>query len=240
MEASQHAGGGFRTTRWSLILDAAEDPASLDELLRMYWGPIYSYIRRTGCQRDEAADLAQEFVTQRIIAGTLLNTADPERGRFRTLVKAALKNFLIDQDRRRRAHRRSPAGAAIVRGLALDDIEPRDEDDPGAAFDRQWATTLLSSALAGVKAACEAEGQHQHWRAFERSVVHPAIGRLSPIPLAELALEMDEPSADRVSSMIQTVRRRFRRTLRSLIEDTVADPTMAEDEAEVLRAFLHL
>src|SRR5262245_44971751 len=215
-------GGGFRTTRWSLVMDASDDRVALDELLDTYWGPIYAFIRRSGLQREEAADLAQEFITQRIVAGALLDKADPERGRFRTLVKTSLRNFLIDQERRRTARRRSPAPAGVIKGLCLDDVEPREGDDPGSAFDRQWATTLLERALARVRAACEADGQQRHWQAFERVVVLPAMGRLESASLAELAVQLGEESADRVSAMIQTVRRKFRRTLRAVIEETVA------------------
>lgn len=238
-EPASHAGG-FRTTSWSLILDASSDPASLDELLRLYWGPMYAYIRRTGRSREEAADLAQEFVTQRFVAGTLLDRADPERGRFRTLVKASLRNFLIDQDRRRRAQRRSPSESVRALGFSLEEIEPRADDEPGAAFDRQWATTLLSIAIERVQADCVESGQAKHWEAFDRAVVQPALGRIGAIAMAELATELGEASADRVSSMIQTVRRKFRRTMRVLIENTVADPAWAAEEASELRAFLRL
>jgi RNA polymerase sigma factor (sigma-70 family) len=239
MDQTSH-GGGFRTTRWSLVLDASADPMALDELLRLYWGPIYAYIRRSGRSREEAADLTQEFIAQRIVAGALLDKADPVRGRFRTFVKTALRNFLIDQERRKRAQRRSPSQAVLLQGFALDDIEPRDGDDPGSAFDRQWAATMLSNALTRVQASCEGEGQTVHWKAFERTVVQPALGRMAPIGLAELAKELGEGSAERVSAMIQTVRRKFRRVLRGMIEETVADPSFADDEANVLREFLKL
>jgi RNA polymerase sigma-70 factor (ECF subfamily) len=233
-------GGGFRTTRWSLVLDASADPVALDELLRLYWGPIYAYIRRSGRARETAADLTQEFIAQRIVAGALLDRADPVRGRFRTFVKAALRNFLIDQDRRRRAQCRAPQHGVLLHGYSLDDIEPREGDDPGSAFDRQWAATMLSNAISRVHADCIAEGQVAHWNVFERSVVQPALGRMAPIGLAELAGELGEASPERISAMIQTVRRKFRRVLRALIEETVADPALADDEASVLKEFLKL
>lgn len=233
-------GGGFRTTRWSLVLDASADPVALDELLRLYWGPIYAYIRRSGCTRDEAADLTQEFIAQRIVAGALLDRADPVRGRFRTFVKTALRNFLIDQDRRRRAQCRAPLNGVLLQGFSLDDVEPREGDDPGSAFDRQWAATMLSNAISRVQADCIAEGQRAHWTAFERSVVQPALGRMAPIGLEDLAGELGERSPDRVSAMIQTVRRKFRRVLRALIEETVADPAQADEEANALKEFLKL
>lgn len=233
-------GGGFRTTRWSLVLGASADPLALDELLGLYWGPIYAFTRRSGLSREEAADVTQEFIAQRIVAGALLDKADPVRGRFRTFVKSALRNFLIDQQRRQRAHRRAPVHAALLHGVSLDDLEPREGEDPGSAFDRQWAATMLSHALSRVQADCEANGQHRHWWAFERSVVQPALGRMAPIGLADLAVEMGEGSADRISAMIQTVRRKFKRRLQAMIEETVADPAQADDEAGLLRQFLRL
>jgi RNA polymerase sigma-70 factor (ECF subfamily) len=237
MEPISH-GGGFRTTRWSLVLKASGDSVALEELLRAYWGPIYAFTRRSGLSREEAADLTQEFIAQRIVAGALLQKADPVRGRFRTFVKASLQNFLVDHTRRRGAQRRAPANGVLLQGVPLEEIEPREADDPGSAFDRQWAATILSRALSQVQADCEANGQIAHWRAFERTVVQPALGRMAPVGLADLAGEMDAASADRVSAMIQTVRRKFKRCLRAMIEETVADPAETDDEAALLRQFL--
>jgi RNA polymerase sigma-70 factor (ECF subfamily) len=241
MNEMQHThGGGFGTTRWSLVIHAAENPAALAELLSQYWGAMYAFCRRSGLSRDESADMVQEFMTQRLIAGELLRRADPARGRFRTFVKASLRNFLIDHARRRSAQRRSPAGHATIRLASLDNLDPSEQDDPSDAFDRQWAATLLSNVLEQVERDCGEDGLGVYWGAFERVVIRPMLGEAAAPPLADLAAELGVDSAARLSGMIQTVRRRFRRALRKAVEDTLEDISEAEDEVGVLRQFLRL
>lgn len=229
----------FRTTQWSLLLAAARsDPSALESILTQYWGPIYAYIRRCGRSRDDAADLTQEFIAQVVLDRDLLAHADPARGRFRTLLKAGVRNFLVDQHRRSTARARGP-GAPILGSPALDDIEPPADTDPSDAFDRQWAATLLSITLDRVHDDCESCGQSLHWEAFLQAVINPALGHTHPTSLDALAQELHAGDATHLSSMIQTVRRKFRRALRAAIEETLADPAEADAELSALRTFLH-
>jgi len=59
IESGQAGKGGppsqawFATTQWSVVLDATGEDLPLrtkawEELYRVYWAPIYAYIRRTG------------------------------------------------------------------------------------------------------------------------------------------------------------------------------------------------
>ena len=232
-----HSGSAFLSTQWSMVLAAPDDPAILDTLLRRYLGPIYAYVRRAGNPRDLAADLTQEFVSQIILQRGLLDRADPARGRFRIFLKSALSNFLVDQHRRGTTRRHSPA-APPLGGLPLDQVEPSERDDPGAAFDRQWATTVLSSALSRLEADCESCGQQVHWAAFSAAVLEPALRHTSAPALDGLARRLSIADPAQVSSMLQTVRRKFRRILREVVEETLADPGLTQDELVNLRQFL--
>jgi DNA-directed RNA polymerase specialized sigma24 family protein len=234
-----HSGSAFASTQWSLVLAAPDDPAILDSLLRCYLGPIYAYIRRAGNARDRAADLTQDFVSQVILERGLLDRADPARGRFRTFLKSALANFLVDQHRRSTTRARAPA-EPLLGGLKLDDIEPSDGDDPEAAFDRQWATSVLSATLDRVEADCNDCGQAAHWAAFSASVIEPVVRHTSLPGMEDLARRLGVPQSDQVSSMIQTVRRKFRRTLLQVVQETMADPSQAPDELTNLRNFLRI
>jgi RNA polymerase sigma factor (sigma-70 family) len=220
---------GFQTTHWSVVLGVGSNPALLEDLLKTYWGPIYAFIRRSGYNRDQAADLTQEFIAQIILERGLIAKADPERGRFRTLLKSSLKNFLIDQHRRASSLARSPR-RPMVGSDKFERIEPSESDDPGSAFDRQWAATLLEVALERVEADCCACGQERHWKAFEATQVRPYTGHAEAPSLSDVARELQLESPTQVSSMNQTVRRKFRRALLEVIRETVHDPHEAEDE----------
>jgi len=230
----------FETTRWSLVIAAAGDARFLEPLLRSYWTPIYAFIRRSGYGRDAAADLTQDFVAQIVLERGLVEKVDRDRGRFRTFLRSAVRNFLVDQHRRAHAKGRSPTGFTLT-GAALDALDPPETSgEPADAFDRQWAAAILSNVMDRLAADCAACGQEVHWAVFRAAVIDPALGQSSPQPLIDLARTYNIDSPDRVSSMIQTIRRKFQRTLRIAVEETLADPADVDDELGDLKRFLGL
>src|SRR5690348_5433564 len=100
----------FATTHWSVVLaasvpgDANANPA-LEQLCRMYWYPVYAYIRRLGHNQDEAEDLVQEFFC-RLIEKNFLAQVDPAKGRFRSFLLVAVNHFLANERDRRTAVKR--------------------------------------------------------------------------------------------------------------------------------------
>src|SRR5262245_10964344 len=100
----------FATTRWSVVLAASRSasPAAqeaLASLCRTYWYPLYAFVRRVGHLPEDAQDLTQAFFTRLLEKGDL-RLADPERGRFRSFLLAALKHFLAHERDRARAQKR--------------------------------------------------------------------------------------------------------------------------------------
>src|SRR3954470_19635508 len=88
----------FATTHWSMVLRAGRHDTrgaseALSRLCKIYWYPIYAQVRRRGYSAPDAQDLTQGFFA-RLLAHETLAHADPERGRFRSFVLTALKNFL--------------------------------------------------------------------------------------------------------------------------------------------------
>ena len=97
----------FPTTQWSLVVHAgagseSQARSALETLCRQYWYPLYSFMRRQGRPHHEAEDCTQEFLA-RLLAGDGVARARPERGRFRTFLLTALRNFLTDEWRRAQA-----------------------------------------------------------------------------------------------------------------------------------------
>ena len=72
----------------------------MERLVRRYWSAIFAYIRRSGRDVHEAADLTQGFVCDILISRRLCDSADPNRGRFRTLLLRAIQNYLRERHRR--------------------------------------------------------------------------------------------------------------------------------------------
>lgn len=235
----EYAHASFQSTNWSVVLSAAASPDALEELLRAYWGPIYAYIRGSGVARDDAGELTQEFIAHTVLGRGVLEAVDPERGRFRTFLKAVIRNFLIDQHRRATTQRRA-SDRPVLGGAALDQFEPVEDGDPSRAFERQWAATVLSQALTRLEAECNSCGQERHWKAFQMVVVEPILSRgvSVPPPLERVAEAVGAQSAAQASSLVQTVRRKFQRVLYGVVSATVDNPADASDELARLREAL--
>ena len=78
--------GLFASTRWTMILDAGESQtppdqalSALSELCRIYWRPIFLFLRRQGSNPDDAQDLTQGFFAH-LIESRAYARADPEKG----------------------------------------------------------------------------------------------------------------------------------------------------------------
>ena len=60
-----HGPAAFTTTHWSVVLEAQGESRAaqeaLEKLCRVYWRPIYSFVRRKGAGPEEAQDLTQGF-----------------------------------------------------------------------------------------------------------------------------------------------------------------------------------
>ncbi|HXJ55143.1 MAG TPA: protein kinase [Verrucomicrobiae bacterium] len=106
----------FATTRWSIVLAAGAKASpqaaeALEKLCRVYWYPLYAYVRRQGHDPHQAQDLTQAFFA-RLLEKEYVRRASPEEGRFRSYLLAVhyahlngilhrdLKpsNILIDQE----------------------------------------------------------------------------------------------------------------------------------------------
>jgi len=143
--ASKH----FAKTSWFLVRSAGKG-GDWDPLVRLYWKPLYFYLRRKGLDNEDAKDVVQDFIAS-LIERRAIEKADPARGRFRTFLLAALDHFLTD--RKRREGRQKRGGGAPV--LSLDftrgereyGIEPEGGETPERLACRAWARELLDQCL---------------------------------------------------------------------------------------------
>ena len=105
----------FAPTHWSVIVAAArseaepEKPASRwKSFVETYWTPLYTFVRSRGHSVHDAQDLTQSFFAH-LIEREIYARADREKGRFRSFLLAALKNFLADAYSREHALKRGGA-----------------------------------------------------------------------------------------------------------------------------------
>jgi DNA-directed RNA polymerase specialized sigma24 family protein len=93
----------FATTHWSVVLAAQGDSLAaqeaLEKLCRIYWWPLYGFVRRNGYTPEEAQDLTQGFFAL-LLERRDLDAVRREKGRLRSYLLTSLKNFLGKARRR--------------------------------------------------------------------------------------------------------------------------------------------
>lgn len=226
-------------TDWSLIQEAArgeEAQAALERLARRYWPAIYAYIRASGRDVHEAADLSQGFVCDVMLGRNIFETADQKRGRFRSLLLTAVRNYLRQRHRHDTARKRTHDGRPPVQMEA--DILAATAIDPGMtpeeAFTAHWSASLIRSVLGRVRAGCQEDGLGPHWTIFEQRVARPMLFGGAPRSYSDLVTRLDLEDAAQAANMMITVKRRFARELLSEVAGTVANPAYSEDELATL------
>jgi RNA polymerase sigma factor (sigma-70 family) len=231
---------GMSHTNWALILDAArggDQPAStaLEQLVRRYWPAVYAFIRRTGRDVHESADLTQGFICDVILSRDLFQHADPKRGRFRSLLLSALQNYL--RERHRHDHRAKRSSGARLLQLEQSDMaaaETAASISPEQAFSIQWNATLIRQVLERVRNDCEMAGLEPHWQIFEARVVRPMLFGESRTPYPKLLERLDLQDAGQAANMMVTVKRRFVQALIQEVSFTVSDSIQVEEEIRAL------
>ena len=224
---------GFAATRWTLVLSAArasQTPraaAAMAELCRIYWYPLYAFIRRRGHPAPEAEDLTQEFFA-RLLEKHFLAAADREKGRFRTFLLMAVKRFLANEYDRAQAQKRG-GGQRIVPWEGLEPetryrLEPANTLTPERLFEQQWALTLLDQVLARLQAEMTAGGKAA---LFEAMKGHLAGSRDESYAATAARLGLSEGA---VKVAVHRLRRRYRELLRDEIAQTVSSPEEIEEE----------
>ena len=232
----------FATTQWSLVDTARADEASqtrareaLEELCRAYWYPLYAFVRSRGYSAEDAQDLTQAFFA-RIIEKRGFDSADRERGRFRSYLLGAMKNFLANEWHRAQAQKRG----GRVRFLEWDwiDLESRyagalkQSGDPEHFFDREWAVETVAAALEALRDEMAKAGKRDQFDALKGSLTGEEASSRGEI--AE-RLGMSEGA---VKVAVHRLRQRYRRLLRAAIAETVSNDADLDDEMRHLIAVL--
>ena len=210
--------------------------AALESLCRAYWNPLYIYARRCGHGPHDAQDLTQEFFS-RLLARRWLDSVDPQKGRLRTFLIVALKNFMRNEWRRENAQRRGGGQARIafdtVFGESALAADPAPALSPDADFDRQWAMTLLDLTLTRLRNEFAKAGRPDDFEILKTSLT-ATHGNMD---YAGMAARLNTTTgATRVA--IHRLRKRFREIYREEISRTLSDQSDIDGELRHLAAAL--
>lgn len=237
----------FTTTHWSVVLACADSQAgdrtarnALAQLCQTYWRPIFAFVCRSGHSVPDAQDLTQDFFVM-VLEGHLLERANPNRGRFRSLLLKALKDFLNDARDKSATQKRGGKVAFVswddwmsqssselsISAQAFDSLPPE------RIFDLRWACTVVEQALGRLREECEAKGRLRLFDALSCYLV----AERDEVHYADLATVLGATKSV-VKKQLHNLRERYRWLLRDEVARTVADSADVEDEIRHLCAAL--
>ena len=223
----------FHTTRWTRVClakaDSEDGRRALAELCEAYYEPVVAYLRHVLRDSDAARDMSHAFFTM-ILGGGHIGSADRERGRFRSYLLGAVKHFV---SRQREIHFSLKRGAGL-QPVSLDedgvpDIRDHQVMSPDAAFDRQWALTVLERSLRALRAECQSSGKE---RLFDQA---------RPFLTGDAA-HGDQGAAAVVCGMnveafrvaVHRLKRQLRQCMKAEIAGTLEDDGAVVDEMQIL------
>lgn len=227
----------FSTTRWTLILRAGGAEGSSSEtawqnLCKIYWYPLYAFIRRNGATKEDSEDIVQGFLLS-LFERQDLNHVSPEKGRFRSFLLASLKHYISNATDKVNALKRG--GTAPVLSLDWEEAGARFEisdtsaGTPDEIYDREWALALLQNVLERLRA----EWQTKHKQAlFDLLQIFLTVDR-DDAKYAETAASHGY-SETYLRVNIHRLRKRYRELLREEIGQTLKNRDMIEDEMQAL------
>jgi RNA polymerase sigma-70 factor (ECF subfamily) len=145
--------------------------------MQRYGGAVYHYLFDVLHDADAAEELTQEFAL-RFVRGDF-KRADPERGRFRDFVKAAVYHLLVDHQRRqRRQPQPLPTDSAELPGQEAA-LGPSDQQ-----FLEHWREAVMHQAWEDL-AQMETRSSPPYYTVLRWRTEHPKQ------PVAQLARQLN-------------------------------------------------
>ncbi len=239
-EATRSEGNLFASTCWTLVLDAADSQQSgsarsaLAELCRIYWQPLYLYLRRRGFDMHDAQDLTQSFFFD-LIQSRSFARADRDKGRFRSFLLGALKHFLADVRDHHGAQKRGGNVISVpLSEAALIEVEASrssaNGDDAEQLYEKEWAAALLRRTLARLEQEYALAGKSALFDGL-RGHVSPAMETVTPYE--EMAARLGRKLATLRMDVLR-LRHRYRAVLREEVAATLHDPAQVDEELHSL------
>ena len=238
----QDEPASFHETRWTLVAAAGgaegtpgESFEALSELCRIYWRPLYFFLRRERYPAVDAQDLTQGFFAD-LIENRAYMRADRQKGRFRSFLLGALKHFVADQraydSRQKRGGVKAfePFDEEAIHEIEATQISSIQNWNADALYEREWAAALLRQTLDRLTQESAFKGRSV---LFEALRTYLPTGGDDAIPY-ELLAERLQRGILTLRSDVARLRARFRAILREEVCGTLTDPREVGDELRYL------
>lgn len=208
----------------STVLANRSTSASLGQVARQFWWPVYGELRDGGESPESAAN-GVEVVLARLATGSPFLRHEENMGRLRVVLRAELEAVRS----RASAPGSPPAPQQPSLATALihwaEDRGPYGlEPHPAEVFRRRWALVVLELAWKVVGDRQQQQGDAERWK------------ELSPYlaePVPDWHTTDIDASVD--SAAVENLRDEFREEVRRIVAETVTTPM--DLEAELLDLF---
>ena len=232
----------FPMTNWSLIGRAGQandaHREALNELLRRYWPALKTHLLiKQRIDSNDADDLVQSFIENKILERDLVGVADCQRGRFRTLLATALDNYVATQFEQRAARKRVHERAASLDDDKLQHAAVHQEL-PDQSFDVAWAREVLNQTLSRMEDECQQSSRPDVWQVFDLRIRTPILDGVEPLGYAEIVQRFSFQSPSQASNVLITAKRMFARLMRDVISEYVMSDEELNAELSELELIL--
>lgn len=219
----------FDTTSWSELasLKGPDSHSALAALCQKYWQPLYAFARQRSPDVHRCQDLTQGFF-EHILSKNALRHVDRDRGRFRTFLLAAFKNYISNENARAAAKRRG--GCLLHMPLDFEEAERAflearvDHVTPEKQFDRMWTLQLIRSVRGSLRLEYQQQGQSSRFDVLEPFLVSDTSASrqeaAAQLKLTQVAFRKS----------VSRLRQRFRELLKAEVALLVHDSADVEDE----------
>lgn len=223
-------------TRWSLLRRAHDDSdtdaiSARQALVTRYATAVRSYVRAIMQGSADADEVAQDVVVK-MLQGNFAG-ADPQRGRFRDLLKVAVRNLVKNRWARENRRQGVDYDTELVAGPA--------DESPDESWDDAWRKQLMDNAWAALE---------DYERSNAGTVPYTLLRLRAQYPDAEseeLAQKLGAKvgrsvRADAVRQQLRRARVRFAELLLEEVADGLdtATPDRIEEELISLGLFEHV
>lgn len=227
----------FPVTRWSRVHAAghseAGGPDAFADLCADYWPPVFAYLRRRGFSEADAQDLTQGFFLH-LLEHRTARRADASRGKFRSFLLGALRNYVANETDRELRQKRG--GDCEI--FSLDDpscafAQPVSESGADHFYEESWAQEIMHRALTRLREKFASENRAELFHGLEGFL--DTTGNGSALDEAASALHL---SAGALRTAVSRLRKQFAEQVRLEIARTVSAPHEIEEEFRHLRSVL--
>ncbi|MBI4243666.1 MAG: sigma-70 family RNA polymerase sigma factor [Planctomycetes bacterium] len=233
----------FPETAWTTIIrcknrSSKEYKEKFEGLVAAYWKPVYKYMRfKWKLSNEEAKDMTQDFFMHSM-ERDLVSSFSPDKGRFRTFVKACLNNFLVNVKEKREAQKRG--GKQIKTSIDSADLElsgDSADNDPALYFDKEWARALFTRSISRMRQLLISDKRDAYLKVFDKYYLFSEAGEKFTRKRIAVELRLKETE---VNNYLMYCKQLLKKLLLEEIRESVLEDSDVKNELKYILSLVKL